>query len=86
MEGYSIGAQKLNIPPSFNYSSFPGLHKGFKIYLDGLPVTLDLGFYFQLDNKTKLSFGMVSYLVNPGLVGKIDVAITPDYLCQIANP
>ncbi|OLD01365.1 MAG: hypothetical protein AUJ07_11460 [Crenarchaeota archaeon 13_1_40CM_3_53_5] len=87
MEGYSIGAQKLGIPPSFNYSSFPGLHKGFKIYLDGLPVTLDLGFYFQLDNnKTRLLFGMVSYLVNPGSTGTIDVAITPDYPCQIANP
>jgi hypothetical protein len=85
LEGYSIGAQKENIPPSFNYSSLPGLHKGFKIYLDGLPVTLDLGFYFQLDNSTKLSFGMASYLVNPGSVSKIDVVIAANYVCQLAN-
>jgi hypothetical protein len=83
LEGWSKGASTLSIPPYFGYSSSPGLHKGFRIYLDGSPVALSLGFVFPIQTAPKLSFGMASFTLDPGNISIVDIAVAPAYRCEI---
>jgi len=83
LESYS--APLLSQPPqSFNYSSLPGIHKGFTFYTGTRPVALTLSFRLVLDRESFV-YNMISYQASLSQNSSFRILITPVDHCEISS-
>jgi hypothetical protein len=82
----SYSAPLIAQPPQrFNYSSAPGIHKGFSLYTGTGSISLSLSFSLVLE-KLEFVFNAVSFEANLAQDGPLDIVITPVDQCKIRTP
>jgi len=84
LESYS--APLITQPPQrFNYSSAPGIHKGFSLYTGTGTISLNLSFRLVLE-KLSLVYNEVSFEASLAQNSLLDILVTPVNQCNISAP
>ena len=72
-------------PQRFNYSSVPGIHKGFTLYTGTGTISLNLSFRLVLE-KLSLVYNEVSFEASLAQNSLLDILVTPVNRCNISAP